>query len=263
MCLFQPHPPPNSFNSVGVMSLSTALSITLHRLWGKQKHHALACVLQLRLQQQLDSQNAGAYVQAKLDLQCAFLYLFAFQQLISLPWPQSFMLDLAFQFSTHLALSRSQISVCLQWDFQPTRAQPLQRAAEGCVRMGVRVGVSLHTHSQRWKMTMSDRREGNNVFWCRWQCNYNRQTGQHITPYPSVWATHSWRGGKAPLFSSFSFTALQHTGPEAAVAQVLRELRKGGWGGICNRKTPYQYILMTGDKWASSLTGLFAVHKST
>lgn len=44
------------------------------------------------------------------------------------------MLDLAFQFSTHLALSGSQISVCLQWEFQPTRAQPLQSVVEGCVR---------------------------------------------------------------------------------------------------------------------------------
>lgn len=46
------------------------------------------------------------------------------------------MLDLAFQFSTHLVLSWSQISVCLQWEFQPTRAQPLLRVVEGCVRIG-------------------------------------------------------------------------------------------------------------------------------
>lgn len=186
-------------------SLATSPSITLHNTVGKQKPHALACVLQLRLQQQSGSQNAGAYVQARLDLQCAFIYLLAFQQLISLPWPWSFMLDLAFQFSTHRALPRSQISVCLQWAFQPTRAQPLLPAVEGRVCGG---GVSLHPHSQRWEMTMSDRREGNNVFWCRRQCNYNRQTGQRIIPHPSVGATHSWRGGKAPLFSSFPSTAL-------------------------------------------------------
>lgn len=38
--------------------------------------------------------------------------------------------------SIQLALSWSQISVCLQWEFQPTRAQPLLCALEGCVRKG-------------------------------------------------------------------------------------------------------------------------------
>lgn len=37
---------------------------------------------------------------------------------------------------------------------------------------------------------------------------------------------------------------------------------RGLRGAICERKTPYQYILMTGDKWASSSAGLFPVHKS-
>lgn len=82
------------------------------------------------------SQNAGTYIWAKLDLYCAFIYLFCFQKLISLLWPTSFMLDLAFQFCTHLALSWSQMSVCLQWEFQLTRAQPLLCMTEGCMRMG-------------------------------------------------------------------------------------------------------------------------------
>lgn len=90
-------------------------------------------VLKLRFYQQ---QNTTKYSQTKFDLHPAFIqYIyFPFNNWLVSHGPWSFMLDLAFQFSTHLALSWSQISVCLQWEFQPTRAQPLLSGVEGCVR---------------------------------------------------------------------------------------------------------------------------------
>lgn len=67
----------------------------------------------------------------------------------------------------------------------------------------------------------------------------------NIIPFTCVWS-------KVRLFSSPSSTALHNTGG------ALMDLR----GSVCNRKTPHQYILMTGDKWGSSPAGLFAVHES-
>lgn len=123
------------------------------------------------------------------------------------------MLDLAFQFCAHLASSWSQISVCLQWEFQPTRAKPLLRVVKGCVWMGSRKegrrgrgmvgggwGGTLHTHLQRWKITMSNRCEGNEIFWCRRLCNCGRPTGQYNTLPFSVSGTELERLQGSALF---------------------------------------------------------------
>lgn len=124
-------------------------SITRHR----NKGDSCTCDLQ-----HSGPHNAGPYVQAELDLQCAFIYLFASQHLISLSWPRCFMPDLAFQFSTHLAyILEPNKCPSLQREFQPARAQPLLQVVEGCVR---REGEHCTLPSQRWKMTTSHHREG-------------------------------------------------------------------------------------------------------
>lgn len=99
-----------------------------------------------------------------------------------------------------------------------------------CVRTGwCGGGKALHTHLQRWKMTMSDRREGNEIFWCRWQCDYDRQTGQHVIPFPSVWAAHIWREA-ARLLSSFLLPSLLSTIQPQKQQQQQHYWR--GWGGL-------------------------------
>lgn len=106
-----------------------------------------------------------------------------------------------------------------------------------------------HTHFQIYKITRTIFPEGNK-FWCRWQVSSSRQPGQQYALFPFVWA----RG-------SFLPPLLIRTPPGVCGGW--------GWGGgvlVCvsnrNGKTPYQYILMTGEKWDSSSLGLFAVHKS-
>lgn len=88
---------------------------------------------------------------------------------------------------------------------------------------------------------MSNRREGNEIFWCRRQCNYGRQTGQHNTLPFCVSSTQLERQHGSSLLLPPLLSTTQH---QKQQQQVLTGLR----GSICNRKTPYQYILMTGDK---------------
>lgn len=160
------------------------------------------------------------------------------------------MLDLAFQFSTHLASCWSQISVCLQWEFQPARAQPLLCVVEGCVRkhgwgkQGREVKRwgekgTAHSLTRKWHWVIALR---------SWRSSFDAIRADKLD---NTWSPSFLQG--SPLFFFLHMQA-----HEQQAAQLPRGLR----GGICNRKTPYQYILMTGDKWASSSAWLFPVHKS-
>lgn len=153
------------------------------------------------------------------------------------------MLDLAFQFSTDLTLSRSQISVCVQWDFQPTRGGG-----------SLRCGCTLTLKDEKWQWVIATR--GTPSSGVDDNAITTDKPGNHRWPTPSP---HSWRDSKAPLV----LHCPPPHGPRSSSRGTTAEGVGKGKGATWSRKTPYQYILMTGDKWASSLTGLFAVHKST
>ena len=144
-----------------------------YHLWG-EGNHVLSC---------FTTKSLAAVRHTKCrSIRPAFavpLYLFFYLPLNN--WlvshgPWSFMLDLAFQFSTHQALSRSQIRSYSSGSFSPQEHNHFWAWWRGV--WGGREG------RQRWKMTMSDHREGTEVFWCIQQCNYSWQTWQHIIPVP-------------------------------------------------------------------------------
>lgn len=108
----------------------------------------------------------------RLNYSCKKPTLYLFNYLSFNSWlvshgPQSFILNLAFQFNTHLASSWSQISgVSVSCgSFSPQELNHFwvwwRRGAQEKWRESKEGwGGTMCTHLQKWKMTMSDRREG-------------------------------------------------------------------------------------------------------